>query len=77
MELSLLDIKAKASARIIRLDGGSEFQRKLMSLNIRPGKIVKKISSQPLGGPIVVGIGNTKVTLGRSMASRIIVEECS
>ena len=74
MEISLLSLGNGKKAKIKRLDGGFEFQRKLAALNIRIGKTAKKITSQPLRGPIIIEVDNRKLALGRRMAARIFVE---
>ncbi|MBN1258553.1 ferrous iron transport protein A [Candidatus Peregrinibacteria bacterium] len=74
MEISLLDLQTGKTAKISRVEGGSEAQSKLAALNIRVGKTVKKITMQPFRGPVVIAIGNTKVTLGRGLAMKIFVE---
>ncbi len=74
MEVSLLQLQSGRRARIKYLGGGLAFQRKLASLNIRIGKTIKKIAAQPFGGPVVIEIGNTRVTLGRGIAMRILLE---
>ena len=75
MEISLLQLQIGKKAKIKRLEGGYSFQRKLASLNIRVGKTIKKIATQPLGGPIVIEIDNIGVTLGMGMAMKIFIEE--
>jgi Fe2+ transport system protein FeoA len=75
MEIPLIQLKTGKKAKIKRLEGGLGFQKKLAVLNIRAGKTIKKIAAQPLGGPVVVEVGNTKVTVGAGMAAGIIVEE--
>ena len=74
MEITLLTLTSGETAKITRLEGGGEFQRKLASLNLRVGKIVTKITAQPFHGPLVVEVDNTRVTIGRGMAGRIMVE---
>ena len=74
MEVSLLQLESGRRAKIKYLEGGFAFQRKLASLNIRTGKTIKKIAAQPFGGPVVIEIDNTRVTLGRGMAMRIFLE---
>ena len=74
MEISLLDLQLNIKAKIMRLEGGFELQRKLASLNIRIGKTIKKITTQPLRGPVVVEIDNTKITLGRGLAMKIFTK---
>lgn len=75
MVITLLDIDSGKEATIVSLKGGMEFQRKIHGLNIREGKRVKKIVSQPLEGPIILEIDGRKVALGRGMAEKIIVDD--
>ena len=74
MEISLLELQAGKEAKIVRLDEGCGFGKKIATLNLRVGKTVKKITTQPLAGPVVLEIDNTKVALGRGMAMKIFVE---
>jgi len=74
MGVYLLQLQSRRRAKIKYLEGGLAFQRKLASLNIRVGKTIKKITSQPFGGPVVIEIDNTRITLGRGMAMKIFVE---
>jgi Fe2+ transport system protein FeoA len=73
MESTLFDLKSGKKATIKRLKGGEEFQKKLASLNIRAGKTIRKITAQPLHGPVVIEIGNTEATIGMEMAKKIVV----
>ena len=75
MPVSLLELRSGKKAVIVFLEGGFEFQRKLASLNIRVGKTISKITSQPFAGPIVVAVDNTEISLGRGIASRIFLKE--
>ena len=74
MEVSLLQLGIEKRAKIKRIEGGFAFQQKIASLNIRIGKMVRKITAQPFWGPVVIEIDNTKITLGRGMAMKIFVE---
>ncbi len=60
--------------RVVKIIGGYGMIRKLNLLGIREGRIIKKISSQPLRGPVVVEIGGSQIAIGYGMAIRIIVE---
>ena len=62
-------------AKIINLEGGQVFQKKLRVMGIREGQIITIISKQPFRGPITVKIGSCQTTLGRGMANKILVEE--
>lgn len=75
MEVLLADLEVGKKAQISRIEGGRGFRRKIASLGIRVGKTIRKISAQPLRGPVVVEVDRTRIALGRGMAKRISVEE--
>jgi ferrous iron transport protein A len=77
METSIVDLKEGQSGTIVSLTGGSAFQRKLRAMGIREGQIIKLVSRQPFGGPLVVEVNRRQTTLGRGMAERIIVRNGS
>ena len=62
-------------AKIISLEGGQGFQRKLRVMGIREGQTITITSKQPFRGPITVKIRSCQTTLGRGMANKILVEE--
>jgi len=73
MEITLFNLESGKKATIKRLDGGVEFRKKLTSLNIRVGKTIRKITAQPLHGPIVIEIDNTEAAIGMNMTKKIVV----
>jgi len=73
MEITLFNLESGKKATIKRLDGGVEFRKKLTSLNIRVGKTIRKITAQPLHGPVVIEIDNTEAAIGINMAKKIVV----
>ncbi len=72
--IPLINLPKGKEAKIINLEGGHIFQRKLRLLGIREDKIIKVLITQPFYGPLVVEVGRNKITLGRGMASRIFVK---
>ncbi len=72
MLLSQLTVNQRA--RIINLNGGFGFQRRLRVMGIREGQIIKVVSRQPLRGPFTIAIGGSHITIGRGMANKIVVE---
>lgn len=58
---------------VFRLAGGRGMAARLQAMGVRPGKKVRKISRQPLGGPVAVEIDNFCIAIGHGMARRIIV----
>ena len=74
MECPLSEIKKGKQGIVTKLEGGDYFQRKIFSLGIVTGKKIKVISSQPLGGPVVLQIGSSRVAIGKGMAMKILVD---
>lgn len=56
------------------LKGGRGWEKRFDSLGIREGRRMRKIACQPLGGPVVIEVEGSKISLGRTVASRIGVE---
>ena len=59
--------------KIREIVGGRGISVRLSEIGVYPGSTVKIISNQGTG-PIVIGIGDAKVALGRGMAMKIIGE---
>jgi DtxR family Mn-dependent transcriptional regulator len=70
---SLLGLSEGDSAEIVCLYGGIGLKRHLRSMGIMEGKIIKLITKQPGGGPIVIRVGNTETVIGRGKAMKIMV----
>jgi ferrous iron transport protein A len=79
METLITSLQAGAVAQITALLGqGCSFQRKLRTMGIREGKRLKVVAIHPFAGPLVLDIDGREITLGRSIARRIMVkvEDC-
>lgn len=72
--ISLVNMVAGQTGRVVQIDGGYGMMCKLDALGIRVGKQVHKVSGQPMGGPVIISQGGTQVALGFGMARRIWVE---
>ena len=73
--ISLLQLPSDKKAKIIKLEGGHGFQRKLRVMGIREEQTITIVSKQPFRGPLTVTVGGCHLTLGRWMAQKIIVKE--
>ncbi len=71
--MTLIDLPVGVRAQVVGLRGGFGMQRHLISLGIVPGKIIHKIVTQPMGGPIMVEVEGVRIAIGRGIARRIIV----
>lgn len=72
MPLSHLPINKKA--KIVSIQGGYGFQRKLGIMGIREKQEIKIVSRQPFHGPLTIEVRGSQMTLGRGMAQKITVE---
>lgn len=48
-------------------------ERRIMDMGLRPDSVVEIISAANSSGPVVVKIGDTRLSLGRGMAQKILV----
>jgi Fe2+ transport system protein FeoA len=70
--LTLDALPVGREARVVSIDGDHDADLALEGL--LPGTAIAVSSRSPLGGPLVVGIGRSRVAVARSVASRISVE---
>jgi ferrous iron transport protein A len=75
MEIQLLELGTGRAAVVKQIEGGYGSQRRLTTLGIRVGKIVRKVGSGPFKGPVVVEVDRARVAIGKGMAMRVLVEE--
>ena len=73
----LTELKRGETAEIIAVDGGLAMQQRLNSLGIVQGKIIKKLSTLRMGGPVVLLIDRAQVAIGKGMAKRIVIRKIS
>jgi ferrous iron transport protein A len=71
---SLVSAEASKSYRVIKIIGRYGMIRKLNLLGVKEGKTIKKISSQPMRGPVVIEVGGSQVAIGYRMAARVMIE---
>jgi ferrous iron transport protein A len=50
------------------------WEKRFESMGIRKGRHIRKIASQPFGGPVVIEVNGSKISLGRNIAAKIEVE---
>jgi ferrous iron transport protein A len=61
------------TARVVHIHGGHGMRKRLFDIGIFPGKNIE-IANGWGKGPLVVVVDETRVMIGRGMASRILVE---
>ena len=72
--IPLTQLPVNKRGKIIRLDGGQGFQRRLRVMGIREGQLITIVSKQPFRGPLTIAFLGCQMTLGRGMADKITVE---
>jgi ferrous iron transport protein A len=50
------------------------WEKRFESMGIRKGRHIRKIATQPFGGPVVIEVNGSKISLGRNIAAKIEVE---
>jgi ferrous iron transport protein A len=73
--IPLSTLHQNQKAKIVRLEGGHGFQRKLRVMGVREGQIIMIITRQPFRGPFTIQTNGCQMTLGRGMAQKILVEK--
>lgn len=61
---------------IVEMRGGMNFLKKVMEMGVYTGIKVRVISN-PGNGPIIIALSDTRIALGRGMATRIFVKKLS
>ena len=72
--ITLRQMKAEQSGKVIRIEGGHGLVNRLNSLGIRPGKKITKVSSMLMRRPVTIQVDSVQVAIGFGMARRILVE---
>lgn len=75
MEISLIDLKSGERGVVKEVQGGHGMVMHLGALGIRKGKSITVITRHPFGGPLVIEVDGREITLGRGLATRIVLEK--
>ncbi|MBS3770620.1 MAG: FeoA family protein [Bacteroidales bacterium] len=73
MKKSLVKMKPGETGTITEIEGGIGVRHHLDSLGIRINKKVEKVSQVLMKGPVTIKVDNSKIAIGRGMASKIYV----
>jgi ferrous iron transport protein A len=70
----LTQIKEGQAVKVVEINGGRQFQKKIDAIGLRVGSKIVKLSAQMLNGPVTIKIGSTKLAIGHGMAKKILVD---
>jgi len=72
--LELTKAPCNETLQVMMVGGDLHWEKKFESLGIRKGRCIRKIACQPFGGPVVIEVNGSKISLGRNIAAKIEVE---
>ena len=72
--MTLLDLKQNEEATIVSIAGGCTVTQRLTDLCLAPRVKIKVIIRAPFLWPVEILVRNSKLALGRGIASRVLVE---
>jgi len=72
MREKLPEMRYEEKGVVKMIEGG--LQERVAGMGIRVGKEIKMLTKQPMKGPVVVIVDDTRTSLGLKIAEKIIVE---
>ena len=72
---TLLDLKKNQKATIKKVNSTGEIKKRLMEMGALPGSEVSILKIAPLGDPLEILIKGYKLSIRKSEAKEIIIEE--
>jgi len=74
MKRTLVNLTNNEEGFILSIEGGRNAISKLETLGIRPGKKIRKMSSQIFKGPVVIEIDGRDIALGYGLANKVLIK---
>ena len=71
----LADVKIGSSVRITGIDGDDSLSVRLMEMGLTPGVDVSVLGTAPLGDPMEIELRGYRLSLRKSEAARIEVQD--
>ena len=72
--IELTKAPCNQTLEVMIIGGDAGWEKRFESMGIRKGRHIRKIASQPFGGPVVIEVNGSKISLGRNIAAKIEVE---
>ncbi|MGD6808826.1 MAG: FeoA family protein [Candidatus Bathyarchaeia archaeon] len=74
MDIPLSILPFGTEAKITKIIGGCNLTKRLSEMGLTNGTKIKVVSD-PCGGPVLIEVRDTRLALGRGVATKIYVEE--
>ena len=71
--LPLASLQSGRKARLLEVHGGRRLQSHLLALGLVQGREISMLNNTGCG-PVILGLGNSRLSLGRGAAHKIIVQ---
>lgn len=71
--MTLSDLQASQTGRIVSIDGGRRARQQLRELGLFPGDTVRVLRRAALGGPLLVECRGVQIALGRGIANKVAI----
>ena len=72
--ITVAQMDAGQRGKVVEVLGGQGLLLRLSSMGIRPGKLITKVSSMFMKGPVTIQIDRSQLAIGFGMAKKIVVE---
>jgi ferrous iron transport protein A len=72
--IELTKAPCNQALEVMTFSGDAGWEKRFEAMGIRKGRYIRKIASQPFGGPVVIEVNGSKISLGRNIAAKIEVE---
>ena len=72
-EIPVTKLKNGEKGIVLYIDGGQGAASRLHAMGVKEGKEITKVSGMFWRGPVTVQVGQTRVSVGHGMASKIMV----
>lgn len=74
MQKKLTELTRDEKGEVVSFEGGQMLNKRLEGMGIRRGKIISRISSQIMRGPVIVSVDGRQTAVGRGIASKVLVK---
>ncbi|MGI5912485.1 MAG: FeoA family protein [Syntrophomonadaceae bacterium] len=72
--MNLIELLPGQEATVTRIIKGEAARIRLLAMGITPGSSIVVLARHPFRGPVTIAVGNTRIAIGRELASAIEVD---
>ncbi len=72
--MTLEQVRAQASAKVVAIDGGAGVRSHLNVLGIHVGDQLVVVDRAPFHGPVLIEVHGVRLAIGRGVARKVMVE---